>query len=152
MATGQRIDPYKNFRFLVEIDGIVQAGFSEATIPDSSQDPIEYREGNEPPTVRKIPGIIKYGNVTLKWGITDSLDLYNWRKYENNPIFSRGEPGTWDDGGIWFGTVHKHGDVYYMWYEGWGGGVKSRTAAYAPGGRSQIGLATLSSPGFGAIS
>lgn len=76
----QRNDPYRNFRFLVEIDGITQAGFSEATIPDTSQDPIEYREGNESPTARKIPGLIKYGNVTLKWGIADSLDLYDWRK------------------------------------------------------------------------
>jgi phage tail-like protein len=75
-----RKDPYKNYRFLVEIDGIVQAGFKEVTIPDTTQEPIEYREGNEPPTVRKIPGLIKYGNVTLKWGMTDSLDLYNWRK------------------------------------------------------------------------
>ena len=80
MPTGERKDPYSNFRFLVEIDGIVQAGFSDATIPDSTQDPIDYREGNEPPTVRKIPGLIKYGDVTLKWGITDSLELYNWRK------------------------------------------------------------------------
>ena len=80
MATGERKDPYKNFRFLVEIDGIVQAGFSEATIPESTQEPIEYREGSEPPTVRKLPGLVKYGNLTLKWGITDSLELYNWRK------------------------------------------------------------------------
>lgn len=80
MPAGERKDPYRNFRYLVEIDGIAQAGFSEATIPDSTQDPIEYREGNEPPTARKLPGLIKYGNVTLKWGITDSMDLYNWRK------------------------------------------------------------------------
>ena len=50
------------------------------TTSDSTQDAIEYREGNEPPTVRKQPGLVKYGNVTLRWGITDSLDLYNWRK------------------------------------------------------------------------
>lgn len=80
MPTGQRKDPYRNFRFLVEIDDIIQAGFSEATIPDSTQDPIEYREGDDPPTAQKIPGLIKYGNVTLKWGITDSLELYDWRK------------------------------------------------------------------------
>jgi len=79
MATAQRKDPYRNFRFLVEIDGVTQAGFSEYTIPDITQDPIEYREGNELPTVRKLPGLVKYGNVSLKWGITDSLDLYNWR-------------------------------------------------------------------------
>ena len=30
--------------------------------------------------MRKQPGLVKYGNVTLKWGITDSLDLYKWRK------------------------------------------------------------------------
>jgi phage tail-like protein len=77
---GERKDPLRNFRFLVEIDGISQGSFSEATIPDISQDPIEYREGNESPTMRKIPGLVKYGNVTLKWGITDSMDLYNWRK------------------------------------------------------------------------
>ncbi len=75
-----RVDPYRGSRYLVEISGIVKAGFIEATIGDSSQDPIEYREGNEPPTVRKIPGLIKYGNVSFKWGITDSMELYTWRK------------------------------------------------------------------------
>ncbi len=76
----ERKDPYKNFRYLVEIDGIAQGGFSEVTIPDSTQAVIEYREGNEPITARKQPGLIKYADVTLKWGITDSLDLYKWRK------------------------------------------------------------------------
>src|SRR2546422_4771958 len=80
MAVAARKDPYRNHRFLVEIEGITQGGFREVTIPDSAQDPVEYREGNEPPTVRKLPGLIKYGAVSLKWGITDSLDLYNWRK------------------------------------------------------------------------
>lgn len=80
MPSGERKDPYKNFRFLVELDGVTQGGFREVTIPDTAQDPIEYREGNEPPTARKLPGLIKYGNVSLKKGITDSLDLYNWRK------------------------------------------------------------------------
>ena len=75
-----RNDPYRNFRFLLEIDGIVQAGFSECTIPDTTNEPIEYREGNEDTTVRKLPGLTKYGNITLKWGITDSLELFDWRK------------------------------------------------------------------------
>jgi phage tail-like protein len=89
MAVGERNDPYRNCRFLLEIDGITQAGFSEATIPDTAQDPIEYREGNEIPTVRKIPGLIKYGNLTLKWGITDSaIELYNWRKLVEQGKFS----------------------------------------------------------------
>ena len=75
-----RKDPYRNSRFLLEIDGIVQAGFSDVTIPDISTDPIEYREGNEDTTVRKLPGLTKYGNLILKWGITDSMELFEWRK------------------------------------------------------------------------
>lgn len=80
MATGQRKDPFRNLRFRVEIDGIQQAGFSEAAGFDATVDVIDYREGNEPTHVRKLPGLTKYGNVTLKWGITDSMDIYNWHK------------------------------------------------------------------------
>jgi phage tail-like protein len=80
MPTGDRKDPLRNFRFRLEIDGIQQAGFSEATVPDTSTDVIEYREGTEITTPRKLPGLTKYGNLTLKWGTTDSMDLYNWRK------------------------------------------------------------------------
>ncbi len=78
MATGQRVDPYRNFNFLVEIDGITQAGFSDCSGFGASTDPIEYREGGETKTVRKLPGLTKYTNITLKWGLTDSKDLYNW--------------------------------------------------------------------------
>jgi phage tail-like protein len=75
-----RMDPYRQFRFRVEIDGITQAGFSECTFGDTTTDPVEYREGTELPVFRKLSGLTKYGNITLKWGITDSMDLYNWRK------------------------------------------------------------------------
>jgi phage tail-like protein len=73
-------DPLRNFRYRLEIDGIVQAGFSEVAIGDVSNDPIEYREGNEIGTVRKLNGLAKYGNITLKWGLTDSLELANWHR------------------------------------------------------------------------
>jgi phage tail-like protein len=78
MATGTRVDPYRNFSFLVEIDGITQAGFSDCSGFGASTDPIEYREGGETKTVRKLPGLTKYTNITLKWGLTDSRELYNW--------------------------------------------------------------------------
>jgi phage tail-like protein len=80
MPTGQRKDPFRNFRFRLEIDGIQQAGFSEVTIPDTNSEVIDYRDGNEVTTARKLPGLTKHGNLTLKWGITDSMDIYNWRK------------------------------------------------------------------------
>lgn len=74
-----RTDPYRAYSFLVEIDGIQQAGFSECGGIGSSVDPTEYREGNEVPlTVRKLPSMTKFTNITLKWGLTDSRELFNW--------------------------------------------------------------------------
>ncbi|MFZ0388950.1 MAG: phage tail protein [Calditrichia bacterium] len=78
MATGDRRDPFRNFRFRVEIDGVQQAGFSEATGFDATVDVIEYRDGNENTTVRKLPGLTKYGNITLKRGVTNSTELFEW--------------------------------------------------------------------------
>ena len=76
-----RHGPYRATRFLLEIDGIVQAGFSECTLPDSTTEPIEYREGSDAPTPRKLWNTTKYGNLTLKWGTTpDSLELFEWRR------------------------------------------------------------------------
>jgi phage tail-like protein len=80
MPTGQRVDPFGNFAFLVEIDGITRAAFHDVTGFDSSIDVIEHREGGENTTVRKLPGLTKYSNITLKWGITDDLELYNWHR------------------------------------------------------------------------
>ena len=81
MATGDRNDPFKGYNFLVEIDGIARAGFRECSGLDSTQDPIEYREGNEQPlTVRKLAGLVKFSNISLKWGIVaDESDWWDWR-------------------------------------------------------------------------
>lgn len=80
MVVGVRRDPYKAYNFLVEIDGITRAGFRECSGLDSAQDPIEYREGNEKYlTVRKLTGLVKYSNISLKYGITDDQELWQWR-------------------------------------------------------------------------
>jgi phage tail-like protein len=81
MSTGpssRPVDPYRNFNFLVEIQGITQAGFSECTGFGASVDVTEYREGGDVTSVRKLPGLTKYTNITLKWGLTDSHELYDW--------------------------------------------------------------------------
>jgi phage tail-like protein len=89
MPTAQRVDPYKNFRFLVEIDGIVQAGFSECSGFGSNLEVIEYREGGETATVRKLPGKVSYPDITLKWGVTDSRELYDWHRAAVNGEIQR---------------------------------------------------------------
>jgi len=73
-----RKDPYRNCNFLVEIDGITQAGFTDCSGLGSSTDPIEYREGGDNTTMRKLPGTTKYTNISLKWGLSDSRELYDW--------------------------------------------------------------------------
>lgn len=70
--------PYGKFRYKVEIDGLEAGGFSEVTGFDASIDVIEYREGDMVQTPMKIPGLKKYGNITLKQGLTTSTVLYDW--------------------------------------------------------------------------
>ena len=70
--------PYGKFRYKVEIDGLEAGGFSEASGFDASIDVIEYREGDMVQTPMKLPGLKKYGNITLKQGVADSMVMYEW--------------------------------------------------------------------------
>lgn len=61
--------PYKKYNYRVQIDSIDVAGFSEVSGFDATIDVIEYREGSEAiNSPRKLPGLTKYGNVTLSGG------------------------------------------------------------------------------------
>ena len=79
----QRDRPYAQFNFLVDLgtgetDG-PQAGFQECSEIGMSVDVIEYRNGNDKEnSVRKLTGLARYPDVTLKRGIIGSLDLYQW--------------------------------------------------------------------------
>jgi phage tail-like protein len=75
-----RNDPYGNFNFLLEIDGVSSAGFADVSGLTTESDVIEYRNGNEDITVRKIPGLRRYSDITLKRGFTQSKELWEWRK------------------------------------------------------------------------
>jgi phage tail-like protein len=79
-----RADPYASHQFEVVITGIsddgtaVKGSFSECTGLDVSMDPIEYRNGSEDFTPRKIPGLKKFPNIVLKRGIIGDLTFWNW--------------------------------------------------------------------------
>ena len=74
-----RVEPYLNQNFRVEIDGIPTSAFSEVAGLEAAIEVIEYREGNDVQnSVRKLPGIRKYTNITLKRGITRDSSLWNW--------------------------------------------------------------------------
>lgn len=78
--TNGPVDPFGNYNFLVEMDGITRAAFQEVSGFDSTIDVIEHREGGENTTPRKLPGMTKYSNIVLKWGITDDQQLYLWHR------------------------------------------------------------------------
>ncbi|MEO5851919.1 MAG: phage tail protein [Nocardioides sp.] len=79
-ATGARNDPYSAFNFIVEIDGVIVGGFAECGGLGTETDIVEYRNGDEDITVRKLPGKAKYPQISLKRGFTDSRELWEWRK------------------------------------------------------------------------
>ena len=77
----QRDNPYLNFNFLVDIGLGEEIGFSEVDLPSGEIEVIEYREGaDRVNTARKLPGLTKHSNVTLKRGISGRTDLFEWWK------------------------------------------------------------------------
>ncbi|MDH3638921.1 MAG: phage tail protein [Gammaproteobacteria bacterium] len=76
----ERNDPYSNFNFIVEIEGLSVAGFNEVCGLTTESGIIEYRNGNENTTPRKIPGLKKYGNIVFKRGFTSNTELWEWRR------------------------------------------------------------------------
>jgi phage tail-like protein len=78
MANRVPPDPYKGFRFRVQIDGIQEMGFMECSSVGSHLEFVEYREGGDLINVRKLPGKASYPDITLKWGMTENQDLYKW--------------------------------------------------------------------------
>ena len=79
-----RTTPYGAFNFLVNLNGPLKedaplGGFSDVSGLSSEITMAEYRTGNEKPNhVRKVPGLHKVGDVTLKRGIVNSDDLWKW--------------------------------------------------------------------------
>ena len=78
MAT-LRERPFSQFNFIVEIEGLDRAGFQEVAGLGMEITVAEYRDGNEADNApRKITGMYKVPDITLKRGVIGALDLYEW--------------------------------------------------------------------------
>jgi phage tail-like protein len=77
-TTGSRDDPYAAFNFIIEIDGIPVAGFSECTGLSHETTVIEYRNGDELAHPRALPGLVKFMPIELKQGFTGEMALWEW--------------------------------------------------------------------------
>jgi phage tail-like protein len=81
MAGISREDPLLGFNFGLEVQGEVSGYFTEISGVGSEHEIIEHKvvdqQGHE--IIQKIPGRLKWGDVTLKRGVTSSMDIWKWR-------------------------------------------------------------------------
>ncbi|MDQ4054021.1 MAG: phage tail protein [Actinomycetota bacterium] len=76
-----RQDPFRTFNFRLEIDGTEVAAFSNVSGLSSEGDVADYRTGMDIPlTNRKLPGLRKYGPISLKRGMVKDTTLWDWYK------------------------------------------------------------------------
>jgi phage tail-like protein len=96
--TAQRVDPFRVFNFLVELDGIAQVSFIECSGLGTTTEVIETREGGDNTTVRKLPGKTTYTDIVLKWGMTNTTELWGWRQQiiEGNVVRKNGSIVVFD--------------------------------------------------------
>lgn len=114
MPPSQRSDPLNGFNFLVEIDGITVAGFSEVSGLASETAVIEYREGGDRQgTVRKIPGLTRYSNIVLKRGVSTDRTLWDWRRNVVNGVADR------RDGAIVLLSADRQPVTRWLFHDGW---------------------------------
>ena len=84
MALVPRDDPYAGYNFAVTLTGVsddgkaVKGSFSEVSGLDAELAPIEYRNGSEDITMRKMPGLKKFTNIVLKHGVIGDVTFWNW--------------------------------------------------------------------------
>jgi phage tail-like protein len=83
------IDPYRGFRFRVEIAQITVAHVTEVTGLQFETETEAYEEGGVNDFVHILPKRSKLQNITLKRGITDLRDLWKWREEVIRGTFER---------------------------------------------------------------
>ncbi len=77
-ANPQRFDPYRNFKFRLKWDGRYVAGISKVSALKRTTEVVKHREGGDPSTSRKSPGLTEYDAITLERGVTHDPDFEAW--------------------------------------------------------------------------
>ncbi|MCE5257921.1 MAG: phage tail protein [Chloroflexi bacterium] len=75
-------NPLVSFHYAIDISGVVKGYFTECSGIGSEHEVIEHKivDDNGHQLVQKIPGRLKWENITLKRGITSSMDIWDWRE------------------------------------------------------------------------
>jgi phage tail-like protein len=73
-----RLDPYKNFKFLIKWDGKYVAGMTKMSALKRTTEVVKHRSGGDPSTSHKSPGRTEYDAITLERGVTHDPEFENW--------------------------------------------------------------------------
>ena len=76
--TGVWTDPYRAYNFKLEIQGVTEGHFTECSGLGVKVDVISYREGGASQIIHRLPGQVSYADITLRYGLTNSRQLWEW--------------------------------------------------------------------------
>jgi phage tail-like protein len=77
-ADPHRVDPYKNFKFRLKLDGRYVAGFSEVSGLTEEISIVDYREGEDPISSHRLAERTEYEAIELERGVTYDSDFAQW--------------------------------------------------------------------------
>ena len=72
------LDPAPEFRFYLEIDGLVEGAFVECSGMRAEREILSHKEGGVNHYVHKLPGRTSYGELTLRKGVMISVAFWEW--------------------------------------------------------------------------
>lgn len=76
--SGAFTDPYRAYNFKLSIQGITEGHFTSCSGMGIKVQAIKYREGGTNQVVHCIPGQIEYADITLRYGLTTSPEIWDW--------------------------------------------------------------------------
>jgi phage tail-like protein len=83
-------DPLVGFQYKIEVSGVISGYFTECSGLGSESELIEHKhidtDGRE--WIMMIPGRLKWDQIKLKRGITDNMDIWDWRKLVEDGLMS----------------------------------------------------------------
>jgi phage tail-like protein len=77
-SPGNLVDPHRAYNFKLLINNVTEGHFTEVSGLGVKVETIAYREAGNNSVVRAIPGRVTYTPVTLRFGLTSSVDLWEW--------------------------------------------------------------------------
>ncbi|MCA0457958.1 MAG: phage tail protein [Chloroflexi bacterium] len=72
------LEQFSSFRFMVAVDGINYAAFTEFTLPSLQTETQEIKEGGQNAFSHKLPVRVTAGSATLRQGVSNNFELLKW--------------------------------------------------------------------------